>query len=179
MKNYVRKIAVPAVMTLAFATASAWAQTPASGAAAPATKAALHAQKRQDAVEQRIAQLHQEMKITDQQSQQWDAFAQAVRDNAKSTSDAFRERAGKLATMSADDAMKSYASIDELRAQNTQKLSNAFSTLYASLSDEQKKTTDVLFRNQHEHAHAERHRKSMQHQAPTASKAAAPEAASS
>ncbi len=166
-------------MSVAFATASAWAQTPASGAAAPSTNVSHHAQKHQDAVELRIAQLHSAMKITDQQSQQWDAFAQTVRDNAQSTADAFHERNGKLSTMSADDAMKSYASLDELRAQNMQKLSSAFSTLYASLSDEQKKTADVLFRNEHEHARAEHYKKSMKHQTPAAAKAAAPEAASS
>ncbi|WP_085485807.1 Spy/CpxP family protein refolding chaperone [Paraburkholderia susongensis] len=151
MKNSVRKVFVPALLTFAFASASAWAQTPASSAAAksPAARASSHAQKHQDAVEQRIDELHAELKITDQQSQQWDAFAQTMRDNAKAADQAFHERAQKLHSMSADDSMKSYAALAQLHAENMQKLSTAFSALYAALSDDQKQTADVLYRNEH------------------------------
>jgi protein CpxP len=153
MKNSVRKVFAPAFLMVVFASASAWAQTPASSATAksPEARAAAHAQKHQDFVEQRIDELHAELKITDQQSQQWDAFAQTMRDNAKSADQAFHDRAQKLPSMSADDSMKSYAALAQLHAENMQKLSTAFSALYAALSDDQKQTADVLYRNEHGH----------------------------
>lgn len=181
MKNSVRKVAVPALLALAFIAAPAWAQTPASGTAAMSpspARAAKHAKKHQDLVEQRITQLHAELKITDQQSQQWDAFAQTMRDNAKNADQAFHERAQKLASMSADDAMKSYADLAQLHAENMQKLSTAFSTLYASLSDDQKKVADVLFRNQHPKPHAAPHKHWKHKPAAPAAAASAPEPAS-
>ena len=61
---------------------TAWAQQAAtasdtSSAAAPAAKN--HSQKRADAVEQRISDLHAQLKITDAQSTQWDAFSHVGR----------------------------------------------------------------------------------------------------
>ncbi|ABE36181.1 LTXXQ motif family protein [Paraburkholderia xenovorans LB400] len=178
MNNILRSTAAPALLVLAFTTGSAWAQTPASGAAAPASTAQTggHAKKHQDFVEQRIDELHAALKITDQQSQQWDAFAQTMRDNAKDADQAFRERASKLGSMTADEAMKSYASITQLHAQNMQKLATAFSALYATLSDDQKKTADVLFRN--EHKHGKRHGPQRQHKPAAGGAASAPVPAS-
>lgn len=158
MKKSVRKTVVPALLVLASCTASAWAQTTTAANPVAASAAAGHrAQKHADFVEQRIDQLHSALKITAQQSQQWDAYAQVMRDNAHSTDAAIRDRAQKLQSMTADDAMKSYASLAQLHADNMQKLATAFSTLYASLSDDQKATADELFRNQHGHPHAKKH----------------------
>jgi hypothetical protein len=50
--------------------------------------------------------------------------------------------------MNAVDNMKSYAIVARAYADNTQKLSDAFATLYGSLSDVQKRTADTLFRQQ-------------------------------
>ena len=49
--------------------------------------------------------------------------------------------------MTAVDNMQSYAQIEQQRAQDVQKLVPAFQTLYSSLSDQQKKTADEMFRN--------------------------------
>jgi exonuclease VII large subunit len=150
MKNAIRKVAVPALLSLAVFAPAAWAQqapTPAS-AAASSTPTKSHAQRRADSVERRINDLHTQLKITDQQSKQWDAFAQTMRDNAQNTGQAFHERSQKLSTMSAPDAMKSYADLTQMHADNMKKLSSAFSDLYAVLSDEQKQTADTLYRNQ-------------------------------
>ena len=154
MKKSIHKTVVPALFLVAFCSGSAWAQTPTTNNPAAASSAAAHrAQKHADFVEQRIEQLHSELKITAQQSQQWDAYAQVMRDNARSTDSAIHDRAQKLQSLNADDAMKSYASLAQLHADNMQKLASAFSTLYASLSDDQKAIADQLFRNQHGHAH--------------------------
>jgi len=163
MKKSIRKTVVPALFVFAASTTSAWAQTTATADPAAASSPAAHrAQKHADFVEQRIDQLHSELKITAQQSQQWDAYAQVMRDNARSTDAAIRDRAQKLPSLNADDAMKSYASLAQLHADNMQKLSGAFSTLYASLSDDQKAIADQLFRNQHGRAHR-KHSKHSKH----------------
>jgi periplasmic protein CpxP/Spy len=98
-------------------------------------------------VERRIADLHGRLHITAQQSQQWDQFAQVMRDNAKEMDRIYQQRAEKLGSMSAVDNMQSYAQIEQQRAQEVQKLVPAFQTLYASLSDQQKQTADQMFRN--------------------------------
>ena len=159
MKNSIRKTAAPALLTLALLSASAWAQdttaaAPRAPAAAPA--AAGHAGKHEDFVEKRIKDLHAQLKITDQQSPQWDAFAQTMRDNAQKTDEAFHDRAQKISGLNADEAMKSYAALAQLHADNMQKLVTAFTALYGTLSDDQKKTADKVFRNEaekHHHAH--------------------------
>jgi hypothetical protein len=150
MKNAIRKVAVPALLSIAVLAPAAWAQqspTSSSNTSSSAT-AKSHAERRADSVEKRITELHSQLQITDQQSKQWDAFAQVMRDNAQNTSQAFHDRAQKLSTMTAPDAMKSYADLTQTHADNMKKLSSAFSDLYAVLSDQQKQTADTLYRNQ-------------------------------
>jgi len=155
MKNTLRSLTLPALVSIALVAAPAWAQQ-----AAPATTPAAqklptttppgaqdHGQKHADAVEQRIADLHAQLKITDQQAKPWDTFAQTMRDNARKADQAFRERAQKLPTMSAEDAMKSYADLTETHADNMKKLSSAFSDLYDAMSPEQKQLADAMYRN--------------------------------
>ena len=101
----------------------------------------------QSLVERRITDLHGKLHITSQQSQQWDQFAQVMRDNAREMDQVYKQRAEKLGSMSAVDNMQSYAQIEQQRAQDAQKLVPAFQTLYSSLSDQQKKTADEIFRN--------------------------------
>jgi hypothetical protein len=50
--------------------------------------------------------------------------------------------------MSAVDNMHSYAQIARAYADNTERLSTAFDSLYASLTDVQKQAADTLFRQQ-------------------------------
>lgn len=99
-------------------------------------------------VEKRISNLHRQLHITSGESTEWDQFARVMRDNAKAIDQAYADRAHKLDNMSAVDNMQSYAQIEQLRAQQVQKLVPAFQTLYASLSDHQKQTADAVFRNQ-------------------------------
>lgn len=155
MKTTLRSLTLPALLSFALVAAPVWAQQAAPATAPAAQKlptttppgAQDHGQKHADAVEQRIADLHAKLKITDQQAKPWDAFAQTMRDNARKADQAFRERAQKLPTMSAADAMKSYADLTETHADNMKKLSSAFSDLYAALSPEQKQIADAMYRN--------------------------------
>ena len=151
MKNFVFKAAMPAVLMLAFLTTSVSAQTMAASSSDTASQAAAnHAKKHADFVEKRVTELYTKLKITDQQSAQWEAYAKTMRDNADGTDKAFLERAQKLSSLNADDAMQSYAKLAQMHADNMQRLATSFSTLYATLSADQKKTADKLFRNERE-----------------------------
>ena len=108
----------------------------------------------QNLVERRIADLHSRLRITAEQSQQWDQFTQVMRANAKEIDQSYQQRAGKLGSMSAVDNMQSYADIEQQRAQDVQKLVPAFRTLYDSLSDQQKHAADEMFRTYAENAQA-------------------------
>jgi hypothetical protein len=102
----------------------------------------------QAAADQRIAALRGQLHITDAQAQAWNAFAQAMRDNAASTDALFRQRASTVARLSALDNMKSYARVARAYADNTEALATAFEGLYDLLSDQQKLTIDTLFREE-------------------------------
>jgi periplasmic protein CpxP/Spy len=100
----------------------------------------------QSEADQRIQALRAQLHITDTQTSQWDAFAQAMRTNAVSTDSLFRQRASAAATMNALDNMKSYAQVARAYADNTQALATAFEGLYDVLTPQQKQTVDTLFR---------------------------------
>ena len=104
-------------------------------------------------VEQRITELHKQLRITPAQDAQWQQFAQVMRDNAQHMDQLMEQRASKVSTMTAPEDMQFYADISAQHAQDVQKLSAAFQTLYASFSDDQKKTADVVFRQSAEHGH--------------------------
>lgn len=151
MKNLFSKAALPLALSLALLGGNAMAQSAApasaaSSASAPAAKKS-HMQRRMDEVQEQIDDLHEELGITDAQASQWNAYAQVMRDNAQNTGKALHERHQKMESMNADESMKSYAQLAQLNADNMQKLSSAFSSLYAALSPEQKQTADELFRN--------------------------------
>lgn len=163
MNKAIRNAAVPLLFALAACSASAWAQTsmaPASSSTSATTMSrhAQRAQKRADIVEQRINDLHEKLMITDAQSKPWDAFAQTMRDNARTTSRKFHDRSSKLSTMNADESMQSYAALAQEHADNMKKLSSAFGDLYATMSPEQKETADEMYRNQMPKRHRGMHK---------------------
>lgn len=160
MKNSMNKSVVAVFLLSAGLGASALAQTPppaappppaAAPAAAPA--APTHVLKHEEEVDARIRSMHDQLKITSQQEPQWNALAQTMRDNAAQSEQAFDDRRQKMATINADDAMKSYAQLAQMHADHMQKLAASFSALYAVLTPEQKATADRLFRNEHKHRH--------------------------
>lgn len=125
--------------------------TPAPQAAAPAGQTAPRHLTPQ-AVEQHIDRLHAQLRITPAQQQQWDQFAQVMRDNAANMRQAVEQRGAQLASMTAAQDMQSYAQLAQQHAQDMQKLSAAFQTLYDSMSPEQKQTADAVFRGRAVHA---------------------------
>jgi periplasmic protein CpxP/Spy len=134
-------------------------QTPMAGAGGmPRAKAPAHqSMSPEQRVEQHITELHAQLRITPEQQTQWDQFAQVMRENAKAMDQALQQRAASFDTMNAVDDMQSYAQIAQQHAQDTQKLATAFQTLYASMSDDQKKNADAVF--QERTARAAQHKK--------------------
>jgi protein CpxP len=135
------------LLVSALSISGAFAQTPASSAA-PAMTAASSADKsarREQRVEDRIAYLHQQLKITSQQDPQWNAFADVMRSNGDTMTKLFEERRANK-NISALDDMKQYAEITQANADGTKKLLDAFQPLYDSMSTDQKKLADTTFR---------------------------------
>jgi periplasmic protein CpxP/Spy len=122
--------------------------TPAPAASTPTASPPAPPAATQAAVDQRIKTLQTQLGITEAQMPLWSAFAQAMGDNAAATDALFTQRAGSVATMNAPDNMRSYAQIARAYADNTERLANAFDSLYASLSETQKQAADTLFRQQ-------------------------------
>ncbi len=131
---------LPAV---ALAQPAAPAPQPAPVAAQPALSPAAKA-----AIDQRIGELKTRLAITPAQEPAWTVFAQTMRDNTAETDALYSQRTGNAASMTAPENMHSYAQIARAYADNTERLAAAFDTLYAGLTDAQKRAADTLFREQ-------------------------------
>jgi len=118
--------------------AAALAQAAPPAPAAKATPA-------DDRVEARIKSLHQQLGITAAQEPQWQAVAGVMRDNAKTIGALIEQRQANVKTMTAIDDLNAYAAIADAHAANVKKLIPAFSALYATMSDAQKKNADAVF----------------------------------
>jgi hypothetical protein len=163
MKKALVMLATAISMSGAFAQTSAPASAPAGAASAPVGKAG-HERN----VEDRIAYLHAQLKITPAQESQWKTFADVMRGNGETMGKLFEER--KAATnVSALDDMKQYATIAQAHADGMKRLVDAFEPLYNSMSPEQKKLADVTF-HQHGGGH-DHHRKGKAGNAESASDA--------
>jgi protein CpxP len=99
-----------------------------------------------DRTEQRINKLYETLKITPAQDELWKNFIQVMRDNAKTMDEMSIAREEKSKSMNALEDLKSYSDIVQGHADGLKKYVAAFEPLYASMSDEQKKTADLLFR---------------------------------
>jgi hypothetical protein len=143
---------IPFALALAGLTVAASAQTqPPPAPANPPTQAsppAPHAAPTPEHVDDRIESMRRRLQITPQQEPAWDTFAQAMRDNATTAAQAYRDRAAHLQTMTAVENLRSFAQLEQTRAQGLQGLATSFETLYGQLSDEQKHTADAMFRHQ-------------------------------
>jgi len=96
-------------------------------------------------VEARIKQLHSKLKITPDQEDKWNAFAQVMRENAQAMQSQIEQRVKTQPNMTALDDLNSYEQITETHAEGVKKLVPAFQALYDSMSPEQKKNADMVF----------------------------------
>jgi protein CpxP len=101
----------------------------------------------EDRVEARITDMHAKLKITQAQEDQWAKVVQVMRDNGKTIEPLIMDRAKNAKTMTAIDDLNSYAAITDAHADGIKKFTPVFATLYAGMSDAQKKEADALFRH--------------------------------
>jgi hypothetical protein len=96
-------------------------------------------------IEGRLAFIKAELKITDAQSAQWDAFAEATRSNARSMSEirnAMMSRSNSPGTLPDRLALEEKAMTAHLTA--LKKTEEAVAKLYGVLTDQQKKIADGI-----------------------------------
>ena len=96
--------------------------------------------------EAQIKQLHDELKITEAQEVLWNNLTQVMRQNAKEMDALTKDRAETSKTMNAVEHMKFHSQVTEAQLNQQKKFIPPFEALYASMSDEQKKSTDTIFR---------------------------------
>ncbi|MFA5172131.1 MAG: Spy/CpxP family protein refolding chaperone [Sulfuriferula sp.] len=116
-------------------------------ACAPGIVLAADHDMHQDRTELRIKTMHTKLKITPAEEIRWGKVADAMRADAKHMDALIQARSEHAKGMTAVDDLKSYSEITEARADGVKKLIPVFSDLYASMSDEQKKAADNLFRH--------------------------------
>ena len=98
-----------------------------------------------DRTEARIKDMHDRLKITPAQEDQWSKVAQVMRDNGKQM-DAMTKARAEKPNMSAIDDLKSYGEITDAHADGIKKFASSFKPLYDAMPDEQKKSADTVFR---------------------------------
>jgi len=99
-----------------------------------------------DFTEARIKQLQGALKITEAQKELWDNLTQVMRENAKEMDALTKDRAERTKPMNAVEHMKFHREITEAHLGQLNKFIPPFEALYDSMSDEQKKITDTIFR---------------------------------
>jgi len=98
-----------------------------------------------DRVEGRIAFLRTELKISDAQTPAWNAFADALRANAKSLGEVRSSMMGQGgATPTLVDRLTLQEKWLASRLEGTRAIKSALTSLVGTLSDDQKKTADEL-----------------------------------
>jgi hypothetical protein len=101
----------------------------------------------EDRAAMRVKQMHDRLMIADAQEAQWGKVAQTMNDNAKTMDKLTQARIDHAKDMTAVDDLKSYGEITEAHAEGIRTLTPVFATLYASMSDPQKKQADMMFRH--------------------------------
>lgn len=134
-------VAAAFLSTFIFATAN-----PTFAASAKKKTASITRPSAVERTESRIKQLQDALKITAEQDTLWNGLTQVMRDNAKEMDTLTKDRAVNALTMDAVENLKFNSHMTETHLSQLKKFLPPFEALYASMSDEQKKTTDTLFR---------------------------------
>ena len=119
------------------------AQTKTDTGKPPAAQAATSAKP--ETVEQRITTLKTALKITPDQESKWQGVAKAMRENAAAMEKVVQDKKGKMANMNAVDDLKTYQEFSQVRLDGMKNLVSAFSSLYDSMTPDQKKNADHVF----------------------------------
>lgn len=103
-------------------------------------------QGKSETVDQRIASLHDALKITPAEDAKWNAVAQAMRENAASMDKLATEAQAKAprATTAVED-LRLYQRFAEAHVSGLKNLISSFSSLYSAMPEAQKKNADAVF----------------------------------
>jgi periplasmic protein CpxP/Spy len=137
------KTILAALVAFAFLIGGAYAQRPSADASTAATMKS--DAKRNTELERHIKDLHAKLKITPAEESQWVSVAQTMRDNANDLDKAIEKRQAIVSNGTAIDDLNAYGEIVQAHADAIKKLSAVFASLYASMSDDQKKVADEVF----------------------------------
>ena len=163
MKQKANQVAFPVTLVLvivAFLSTIFFANLNLSYAASGSKKAP--AVTRPSAVEHteaQIKELQDALIFTEAQQALWNNLAAVMRENAKDMDALNKDRAENTVPMSAVEHMKFHSQITKAHLDQLNKLIPPFEALYASMSDEQKKTTDTIFRTGKYEKHKKHHKK--------------------
>jgi glutamine synthetase len=126
----------------------------ASGNSLPASQSVASAPKVEhvDPVEARIRDLHDKLQISESQAGQWEAVAHTMRMNAKDIEALVKEKRVNEKDMTAVDDLRAYQEISLAHAKAAKKLADVFEVLYQTMSDDQKKLADAVFRQHKQNA---------------------------
>ena len=119
---------------------------PPAAASSPMAGHPVPGKNAQERVEHRITELHAQLGITPAERQQWDQFAEVMRENARDMDQVVMQRAQQAQSMNAVQNMQSYEQMAEAHAQHVAKLVTAFKALYDTMPDQQKRVADQVFR---------------------------------
>jgi len=148
MKPKMHRVAPPVtrvVVMMAFLSALFLAPVNPSLAASDTKKAPAVRTSVVEHTEARIKELQSVLKITPAQEILWKNLQEVMREDAKVMDALTAERAEKTKTMNAVERMKFHSQITEARLNQIKKFIPPFEELYASMSDEQKKSADTVF----------------------------------
>jgi periplasmic protein CpxP/Spy len=117
------------------------AQSPAGQKSGAATR---QAQPAGDPVDAQLGEIKKRLNITAAQQSQFDQFAATVKQNAQAM-EAVMQKAGQSAERNAVEGLRTAADFAQTEADNLKRLVPALDALYASFTDQQKRTADQLF----------------------------------
>jgi cell pole-organizing protein PopZ len=142
-----RSLAITALVCSPLALAQAQTRaTPAPAQTAPTKPAATNPNEEKGGIEQRITQLHAELKITPDQEAKWNSVAQAMRDNAANMEKlAAQHKQQGPTNMSAVDDLDANQQFVQAHLDGLKNFTSAFKSLYDAMSDQQKKNADQIF----------------------------------
>jgi hypothetical protein len=95
--------------------------------------------------ESQIKQLKDSLAITEDQTVLWNNLVQVMRENAADMDAITKDKAENDKTMNAVERVNFHRQITEAHLNQLKKFIPAFEAFYASMSDEQKTTTDAIF----------------------------------
>lgn len=137
---------IVAVLASTILISGAYAQSPVRSAGTPSAPDASNVDaKRNLAVERHIKDLHAKLKITPAEESQWATVAKTMHENAIELDKAIDKREAIVNSATALDNLNAYGDVAQAHADDVKKLAAAFSPLYASMSDDQKKVADDIF----------------------------------